>query len=135
MTITMEDLLSRIEKLEAKLKNERSAKTRRIPEDFQLREQDYEWAEKQNFKDIERETERFVDYWRAAGTARADWYASWRNWIRKAQDIAATTSRRQPAGQSRPASRTTTIAEANRNRASRTLDQLSPVRPKRLGSQ
>jgi hypothetical protein len=37
------------------------------------------------------ETDRFRDYWRGEGGQRAskrDWVATWRNWMRRAQDTA-----------------------------------------------
>jgi hypothetical protein len=33
---------------------------------------------------IERETAKFLDHYRAKGERRADWSASWRNWMRRA---------------------------------------------------
>lgn len=34
------------------------------------------------------ETEKFVNYWRGNGTTKADWIATWRNWLLKAQEDA-----------------------------------------------
>jgi hypothetical protein len=39
---------------------------------------------------------RFLDWHRAKGAKRSDWAASWRNWLRNAQDFAS--QRRIPAG-------------------------------------
>lgn len=35
--------------------------------------------------DLKTETEKFVDYWRGEAKTKADWSATWRNWMRKAQ--------------------------------------------------
>lgn len=35
---------------------------------------------------LERETERFMDHFRGTGESKADWGATWRNWMRRAQD-------------------------------------------------
>jgi hypothetical protein len=58
--------------------------------------------------DGKRETEQFTDYWNSASGAKArkvDWEATWRNWMRKAEDDAG----RQPNGSSRQ-SRTEEVA-------------------------
>lgn len=51
-----------------------------------------EWA-RTDCPDVDgkRETERFCDYWRAISGAKGvktDWPATWRNWMRRAQDNA-----------------------------------------------
>jgi len=50
------------------------------------------WAKKNTptvFHTLNVETERFVDYWLTRNTPRADWIASWRNWMRKAEEYRA----------------------------------------------
>jgi hypothetical protein len=37
--------------------------------------------------DAERETEQFLDYHRAKGSAFKDWTAAWRTWMRRATDF------------------------------------------------
>ncbi|MDH1865711.1 YdaU family protein [Pseudomonas chengduensis] len=45
------------------------------------------WAkEKVPAVNLDRETERFCDYWTGTGKAMADWPSTWRNWMRRAQD-------------------------------------------------
>lgn len=51
------------------------------------------WA-RENTPDVDgrAQTEVFVDYWRAkagAGGTKLDWPATWRNWMRRAQEAAA----------------------------------------------
>lgn len=53
--------------------------------------------------DADRELERFSDYWRSKGERRADWTATWRNWMRRAQEDAAR--RPQRPGRPRPPAR------------------------------
>ena len=35
---------------------------------------------------LDRETERFSDHFKGTGEPKADWPATWRNWMRRAQD-------------------------------------------------
>lgn len=62
----------------------------RLPDDFAPDADLLGWAaEKAPHVDPARETERFCDYWRAkAGRdgAKLDWSATWRNWMRTAED-------------------------------------------------
>lgn len=45
------------------------------------------WAkEKAPAVNLDRETERFCDYWTGTGKPMADWPSTWRNWMRRAQD-------------------------------------------------
>lgn len=47
------------------------------------------WARDEGFGNPEREFDRFRDYWKAAPGqkgVKADWLATWRNWIRRALD-------------------------------------------------
>lgn len=46
-----------------------------------------DWAkDKAPAVNLDRETERFCDYWTGTGKAMADWPSTWRNWMRRAQD-------------------------------------------------
>jgi hypothetical protein len=53
-----------------------------------------EWARREcPTVDGRRETEKFIDYFRAAPGAKGvklDWLATWRNWMRKAEETAAS---------------------------------------------
>jgi hypothetical protein len=63
---------------------------RPVPEPFDVTEGMEAWAaEHAPLVNIATETERFVDYWRSEGKLKSDWVATWRNWLRKAQDTAA----------------------------------------------
>lgn len=54
-----------------------------LPRDFAITDEMRTWANRSVPEiDIDRETERFCDYWRANGKTMADWCACWRNWIR-----------------------------------------------------
>lgn len=75
----------------------------RIPDDFTLTDAMRAWGEA-NFPQIdgEKETEDFIDYWRAVPGQRGtklDWPATWRRWIRE-------TAKRRPASAARPAATT-----------------------------
>lgn len=57
------------------------------------------WA-RENAPDVngKLETESFIDYWRGASGAKArkrDWTATWRNWMRKAQQNAEDRNARR----------------------------------------
>ena len=59
-----------------------------IPEDFEITEKMRKWAdEKIPRVDIDRETEKFIDYWLAHGKRMANWEATWRNWMRRCPEM------------------------------------------------
>lgn len=63
----------------------------RIPDDFEITDDMRRWAIEQGAGaiQVERETEKFLDYWRAAPGSKGvklDWPATWRNWIRRGVD-------------------------------------------------
>ena len=64
----------------------------RIPDGFAITDAMAQWAEeKVPGLDVEAETERFADYWRAVPGQRGrktDWVATWRNWMRRAHQDA-----------------------------------------------
>lgn len=69
---------------------QRRRRATRIPDDFQVTPEMVEWA-RANTPGVDgrRETEKFIDHWRAKpGTAatKVDWVATWRNWMRKSQE-------------------------------------------------
>lgn len=63
----------------------------RIPDDFAVTDDMIAWAREHTPHVGARETEAFVDYWRSAPGAKGvkvDWEATWRNWMRRAQENA-----------------------------------------------
>lgn len=69
----------------------------RLPDDFAVTPEMVEWA-RANAANVDgrRETERFIDYWSAQSGAKGvktDWIATWRNWMRTAQDNLAGRAR------------------------------------------
>jgi hypothetical protein len=63
-----------------------AARKTKIPSPFLLTVEMRSWAvDSAPGVDLKTETEKFVDYWRAEAKTKADWQATWRNWIRKAQ--------------------------------------------------
>lgn len=85
----------------AKIPRSRGAGTR-IPEPFIVDEAMRDWAVDRGFTPewCGQQTERFVNYWTAkAGKdgAKADWRATWRNWLLKASDdLPAYSSKAAP---------------------------------------
>lgn len=56
-----------------------------LPEDFLISAEMRAWAElKTPTVNIDAEHETFCDYWRGCGKKMADWFAVWRNWMRRA---------------------------------------------------
>lgn len=65
--------------------NRREKKTKRAPDDFQLTDSMLEWAAEQcPSVDVGYHTQKFLDH--TFGTARQDWTATWRNWLRTEQE-------------------------------------------------
>lgn len=59
------------------------------------------WAkEKAPAVNLDRETERFCDYWTGTGKPMADWPSTWRNWMRRAQDDIERRGGGGPGGRS-----------------------------------
>jgi hypothetical protein len=56
------------------------------PQEFPVTEEMRIWVQANTsfHGNIESETEKFLDYFRGKGDLRADWHATWRNWMRKA---------------------------------------------------
>jgi hypothetical protein len=72
----------------------------RLPDGWKPNVADIEWARVNGLADdfARYETEKFIDYWRAkAGreATKTDWSATWRNWLRKANE---QTGGRTPTG-------------------------------------
>ena len=67
----------------------------RLPDDFAVDLAMRAWAqENAPLVDVDRELDRFADYWRGRGDTKADWIATWRNWMRKAQEDLERAPRR-----------------------------------------
>jgi hypothetical protein len=76
---------------------------RRIPDDFEVTPAMIAWAKEHTPLIGAAETLRFVDYWRGSGTTKADWEATWRNWMRKAQtDAERNGARASPRAGPKP---------------------------------
>jgi hypothetical protein len=74
---------------------------RRLPEDFGLTADRKIAAAAEGIAAVEREFDRFLDYWRAASGANArkhDWDATWRNWCRRAADTGKNNNGPRPTG-------------------------------------
>lgn len=71
-------------------KKKRKSAAHRIPDQFEVSESDLQWAaEHVPLISINRETEKFLDYWIAEAGPRAEkmnWTAAWRTWMRRADE-------------------------------------------------
>jgi hypothetical protein len=68
-----------------------------LPADFAVTEAMIGWARQHTPLVGALETERFRDHWHGNGVTKADWEATWRNWMRKAQMDAERVTSRLPA--------------------------------------
>lgn len=60
-----------------------------LPDDFTITADMIIWCnERAPAADLSLETEKFCNHWRAKGEVRADWLATWRNWMLNAQTYA-----------------------------------------------
>jgi len=124
----LEARVATLDKLVAKLtaKPEGNGRQSRLPQGWHP-SQDLKRAMKEAHPhvDIEQQSTVFLDYWLGTGATKADWNATFRNWIRK--EARATTSA-VAVLPSRSASRTTTIDSANRQRIDGALAKLAALR-------
>jgi hypothetical protein len=70
-----------------------------LPVDFKMTDDLKAWAEEKGYNrqlNLERETEKFLNYWQSNGKCKKDWSATWRNWIIKAVEFAEEKGK--PAG-------------------------------------
>lgn len=78
----------------------------RIPDDFAATADMIAWAREHTPLVGAKETEAFVDYWRArpgVGGRKLDWIATWRTWMRRAQaDAEGKPARASPNGHLKP---------------------------------
>jgi hypothetical protein len=59
-----------------------------LSHDFSMTDAMKEWAEKTvPMVNVEKETEKFKDYWRARGKLMHDWQACWRTWMNKVSNF------------------------------------------------
>ena len=68
-----------------------SARATRIPNDFTVTPDMVAWARQHTPLVGQVETDKFIDYWQAKSgkdATKRDWVATWRNWMRRAQDEA-----------------------------------------------
>lgn len=74
----------------------------RLPNDWVLPPEyrDFALGEKFSSDHINSEAEKFADYWRGNGVAKADWLATWRNWIRRSNEF-KNSNTQKPASQQR----------------------------------
>lgn len=74
----------------------------RLPADWSLPDDWRSWAERERPDvDARREADGFADYWHGVAGAKgrkADWQATWRNWIRRADGMRSRPSQQQQPG-------------------------------------
>lgn len=77
----------------------------RIPDDFAITAEMVAWG-RENAPHVNGgyETQKFIDYWRARSgkdATKTDWIATWRNWMRKAQEDTTRAGRGVATGANR----------------------------------
>lgn len=123
----IEARLNRLELLLAALEQDgRTVLVSQLPDDWQPRTEDIDWA-KEEYPNVNeaRERNRFRDYWIGTGKPRTNWDATYRNWIRRAAEFSPAKSLPMPR---RSTTRGAAIGEANRERGARALDKLASFR-------
>ncbi len=71
-----------------KKENPQKGKTA-LPQTFIVTDEMISWFKSQNYTfNIQTETDRFMDYWKANGGMKKDWVATWRNWMRNQEKFA-----------------------------------------------
>jgi hypothetical protein len=71
----------------APTRGKRASRPARLPEDYAITEAMREWAaEHCPAVDLDLHHERFCNHWWGKGETRADWAATWRNWMLREQD-------------------------------------------------
>ena len=70
------------------IKRARAKRATPPPEIFPITDALKSWARQKSITvDLNAETEKFLDYYRAKGSTFKCWVSAWRNWIRKAQEF------------------------------------------------
>ena len=120
-------------KQEQEQKKEQGARATRLPQDWQPSPDELAWARNAR-PDVDpaAEAAKFRDYWHAKGgkdAAKADWSATWRNWIRNAH--APPRRATPPTSQSKQVQALAAILGVNHesNDPSRLVLDLDPVGP------
>lgn len=84
----------------------RGKKGTRVPSDFQVTDVLREWATSRvPGVDVDAQTEQFVNHYLGKGEVRADWVASWRNWMLRAPVYGRSPGRGPGGPQESPADR------------------------------
>ena len=91
----------------------------RLPDDWFLPKEWGDWAlsERQDLTvdDVRLEANQFCDYWLSRGETHADWYATWRTWVRRIKRTGSTGTQKK------------TIYEQNREAGKRAKEMLFGV--------
>ena len=99
----LETLRARIEDIENQLQA-KSRRGTRLPEDWELPAEYLQWAREQDMRGVQRfnslfevteEGRKFHDYWISQSGSKgvkANWFSTWKNWIRNAKVTNAKTS-------------------------------------------
>lgn len=90
----------------------------RLPEDWTLPSKWRDWAIDQGHLRPDQEAQRFADYWHSVPGQRArkaDWEATWRNWVRKSLESRTAHRPRAPVGNSIADALAEMSAETERN--------------------
>lgn len=104
-------------------------KKTKIPDPFMLTAEMRSWAaESAPAVNVKSETESFVDYWRGEAKTKADWPATWRNWIRRAQQSAEKGGGR---GGYKPFNKQAAVEENNR----RVVEEIAAREAARIAGQ
>ncbi len=89
VTVTAQDTDTEEETDTEKSRRSRQGAGTRLPADWHLPKEWFDWAVRERPElDINAQGEMFRDYWHAQAGAKgrkADWQATWRNWIRNAR--------------------------------------------------
>ena len=91
----------------------------RLPDDWQLPSEWSEWAMGErgwSAGEVLRVSLLFRDHWRSKGEARADWPATWRNWVRRERSVASQGSRPPTLAEKRAANIALLTGQVKRER-------------------
>ena len=68
-----------------------------VDKDFEISDKLRTWAVREVPQvDIDRETGTFVDHWLSTGEKKADWDATWRNWMRRSPTMGGYVKSPEP---------------------------------------
>jgi len=60
-----------------------------VPSSFEMTDALKAWAAQNGFSNLDKHTEKFLDYHRSKGSVFKDWAAAWRTWLRNSTNFAA----------------------------------------------